>query len=220
MSSHSLGLSEELRGYVQSVGLREPELWRQLREETAQLPMARMQISPEQGAVMRMIVSLMGAKSILEVGSFTGYSGLCLASALPKDGQLICLDVSKEWTDIAWRYWDQFGVGHKITLKLAPATQSLKELAKDRGHGWLDLAFVDALKTEYLEYVELIYPLLRPGGLIMVDNVLWGGSVIDDHDQSADTKAIRVFNQKMHDDPRFELALAPVGDGLSLLRKL
>ncbi len=219
MTSKSVQMDQRLHDYLLRVSLREPPLWRQLREETAALPMARMQIAPEQGQFMALLTRLLGVRHALEVGVFTGYSSLCLSAALPEDGHLVACDISEEWTAIARRYWRAAGVEQKIDLRLAPALQTLDELlAKGRSRAF-DLAFIDADKGNYDAYYERSLALLRAGGVILIDNVLWSGQVADPAAQDQDTVAIRALNAKIHDDPRVELSMLPLADGLTLARK-
>ena len=220
MSSRSIGLSDALRAYLLEVSVREPEALRRLREETASRDEAGMQISPEQGQLMRMLVHLIGARRAIEIGVYTGYSALVVALALPEDGELVACDVNEEWTAVARRYWALAGVDSKIRLRLAPAGDTLDALLARGRAGEFDLAFIDADKERYDRYFEGCLALLRPGGLMLIDNVLWGGSVIDPEDRSEDTRAIRALNAKLGDDPRVETCMLPVGDGLTLARKL
>jgi predicted O-methyltransferase YrrM len=220
MSSRTLTLDDELYDYLLRLGVREPKAGRELRERTRQLPMAMMQISPEQGALMSMLVKLMGAKRAIEVGTFTGYSALCVASALPPDGKLIACDVSTEWTSIGREYWTEAGVDEKIDLRIAPAVQTLDALIAAGEGGRFDFAFIDADKANYDTYYERILVLLRPGGLVGIDNVLWSGRVVDDSAKDADTVAIRSLNEKLARDSRVDVVLLPIGDGLTLARKL
>ncbi len=220
MSSRTIEVTEPIHEYLLSVSLREPTVLTKLREETAPLEAAGMQISPEQGQFMRLLVKLIGAKRTLEVGVFTGYSSLSVALVLPDDGQIIACDVSEEWTSIARRYWQAAGIAHKIDLRLAPATETLAALVADEtNHGTFDFAFIDADKANYAVYYEHALKLLRRGGLIAVDNVLWGGSLIDESQQDTDTNAIRALNQLIHKDDRVDISLVPIGDGLTLARK-
>ncbi len=219
MNLGRLGLSEELYGYILSASLREADVLRRLREETAEMPLAVMQIAPEQGQFMALIVELIGAKRTLEVGVFTGYSCLAVALALPDDGHITACDVSEEWTAIARRYWQEAGVADKIDLRLAPAIETLDALLADGQAGSYDFAFIDAEKTEYADYYERVLQLLREGGLVAVDNVLWNGAVADPADDKEDTNAIRAFNEKLHGDDRVSLSLLPLADGLTLARK-
>lgn len=219
MNKQSIGLSDELYHYLLDVSLREPPLLRRLREETARDPLARMQIAPEQGQFMSLLVRLLGARRAIEIGVFTGYSSLCVASALSNDGELIACDVSDEWTAIARRYWQEVGLTHKISLRLAPALDTLDALLRDGEKESFDFVFIDADKMNYQNYYERALALIRPGGLIAVDNVLWGGSVADAQNQEPNTLAIRAFNQALHADARIDLSLIPIGDGLTLARK-
>jgi predicted O-methyltransferase YrrM len=212
-------LTEQLYQYLWRSIDREPGLLRQLREETAVLPLARMQIAPDQGQFMALLVKLMGARRVLEVGTFTGYSSLAMALAMPADARIVCCDMSREWTDIARRYWQQAGVADKIELHLQPARQTLDALLGQADAQSFDLAFIDADKENYRVYYERCLQLLRPGGLILVDNVLWAGAVIDDDVQDVDTVAIRAFNAELKNDDRIDLAMVPVGDGLTLAVK-
>lgn len=220
MSNRTISVNDELYDYLLKVSLREPPILKRLREETAKHPRHGLQISPEQGQFMRMLVRLMGARHCLEIGVFTGYSSLSVALNLPDDGHLTACDVSKEYTDVARRYWKEAGVDRKVELRLAPAVKTLDALLKDGAQGRYDFAFIDADKSNYLNYYQRVIELLRPGGLLAVDNVLWGGAVIDSKDNSEDTLAIRKFNEALYADRRIELSLVPIGDGLTLARKL
>lgn len=206
--------------YIIDNSVRDTPLLKALRDETAQDEMARMQIAPEQGQFMSLIIKLMGAKRIIEIGTFTGYSSLCMAQALPDDGLIICCDTSTDWTDIAKRYWNKAGVGHKIDLRIAPATDTLSSLINHAGTGTFDAAFIDADKENYDSYYEACLKLLKPGGLIMLDNMLWSGRVADETQQDADTQAIRALNQKLKNDKRIDLSLLPMADGITLALKL
>ncbi len=219
MSNKTLCITEELYEYMLSVSLREPDVLRELRDETAQDENANMQISPEQGQFMGLLVKLLGAKRTLDIGVYTGYSALCIAMALPEDGRVVACDVSREWTEIAKRYWQKAGVQDKIELYLAPAQQTLEGLLKKRADGF-DFAFIDADKKNYDLYYEYCLQLIRPGGMIAIDNVLWGGAVADATINDDDTVAIRALNQKIHADPRVEISLVPIADGLALARKI
>jgi len=219
MSRRSISLTDSLYDYLLSVSLREPDLLRQLREETATDPAARMQISPEQGQFMALLARLMGARRCLEIGVFTGYSSLALALALPEDGRILACDVSERWTAVARRYWAAAGVAHKIELKLATALETLERLLGSGAVGTFDFAFIDADKENYVGYYERVLELLRPGGLVVVDNTLWSGRVADPENAEADTVAMRHFNEQLHRDERVDLSLVPVGDGLTLARK-
>jgi len=219
MSRRSISLTDSLYDYLLSVSLREPDLLRQLREETAKDPSARMQISPEQGQFMALLARLMGARRCLEIGVFTGYSSLAVALALPDDGRILACDVSERWTAVARRYWAAAGVAHKIELRLAAALETLERLLGSGAAGTFDFAFIDADKENYVGYYERVLELLRPGGLVVVDNTLWSGRVADPENAEADTVAMRHFNEHLHRDERVDLSLVPVGDGLTLARK-
>jgi predicted O-methyltransferase YrrM len=219
MSVATIAMTEALYGYLLSTTLREPELLARLRAETAALPSAGMQISPEQGQLMGLLVELMGARRALEVGVFTGYSSTVVALALPTDGKLVACDVSADWTDVARRYWQEAGVASKIELHVQPALQTLDALLASGQTGTFDFAFIDADKTSYDAYYERCLSLLRVGGLIAVDNTLWSGAVADDADQRESTRAIRALNAKIAADARVTASLVPIGDGLYLARK-
>ncbi|MCB9089506.1 MAG: class I SAM-dependent methyltransferase [Calditrichae bacterium] len=219
MSTRTKSLDEPLYNYMLSVSLRESELQRRLREETAVHPRSSMQISPEQGQFMGLLIKLLGARRCLEIGVFTGYSALTVAGALPDDGRLIACDLSDEYTAIARRYWQEAGVAHKIDLRLAPALETLQALRASGQDGSFDFAFIDADKINYDAYFEQCLKLLRPGGMITIDNVLWSGRVVDADNQEEETRAIRDLNRKLHRDPRIDLCLLPLSDGLTLARK-
>lgn len=220
MSNRTIGLSDALYDYLLAVSLREPEILAELRRETMPMAQRSMQIAPEQGQFMALLVRLIGARRILEVGTFTGYSALAMALALPADGRVLALDVSEEWTSVARRYWQRAGVAGRIDLRLGPALQTLDGLIGADEGGSFDFAFIDADKENYAGYYERALTLLRPGGLVCVDNTLWGGSVVDPNKTDADTLAIRAFNAALHADGRVELSLVPIGDGLTLARKI
>ena len=219
MSRRTLALDDPLYAYLLSVSLREPDVLRRLREETAGHPQAAMQIAPEQGQFMGLLVRLLGARKCLEIGVFTGYSALAVALALPFDGRLVACDVSEEFTAIARRYWEEAGVDPIIRLHLAPALETLDGLLADGEGGTFDFAFIDADKVNYAGYFERALELLRPGGLVVVDNVLWDGKVADATVNDPDTAAIRALNESLLGDERIDLSLLPVGDGLTLARK-
>ena len=219
MSKQTIGLDDRLYNYLLSVSLREPEILQQLRQETNNHPQAIMQISPEQSQFMALLVQLLGAKKTLEVGVFTGYSSLSVALALPHDGKIIACDVSEEYTAIARRYWQKAGVADKIDLRIAPALETLDRLLADGQAETFDFAFIDADKVNYEGYYERSLQLVRPGGLIAIDNVLWGGKVADSQFQDSSTLAIRALNQKLHHDERVTLSLVPIADGLTLALK-
>jgi predicted O-methyltransferase YrrM len=218
MSKGSIGLSDELNAYLVEVGVREPEVLGRLREETARLPEARMQIAVEQGALLSMLVKLLGARRVLEIGTFTGYSSTAMALALPPDGRIVCCDVSKEFTDVARRTWAEAGVEDRVDLRLAPALETLDALLAEGKAGTFDLAFIDADKTNYRGYVEGALLLVRSGGLIAIDNVLWSGRVIDPEETDEDTQAIRDLNADLATDERVDIAMVPIADGVTLLR--
>ncbi len=219
MSRQTVNLTPQLHDYLLSVSVREPEILRRLREETAGLEQAVMQISPEQGQFMGLLVELLGAKNIIEIGTFTGYSALCMAMALPEDGRIVCCDISEQWTEIARRYWLDAGVEQNIRLHLAPAKSTLHHLIANGQSGCFDMAFIDADKTAYKDYYESCLQLLKSGGLIMIDNTLWNGAVADPSNQDADTAAIREFNEHLYNDDRVGISLLPIGDGLTLAVK-
>ncbi len=219
MSSKTLSLTDDLAAYIRSVSVREPPVLQELREETVSMPMAIMQITPEQGQFMAMLATIMSARRCIEVGVYTGYSSLCVALALPEDGYIVACDISEEWTAVARRYWEKARVAGKIDLHLAPAIRTLDGLITDGETESYDFAFIDADKTNYWNYYERVIELLRPGGLVLIDNVLWGGSVIDENADDADTLAIRDFNERLQADDRVSLSLIPIGDGLTLARK-
>lgn len=219
MSTKTISVTDQVHEYMLSVSLREPDLLRRLREETAELEAGGMQMSPEQGQFMRLLIHLLGAKRTLEVGVFTGYSSLSVALALPDDGQIIACDVSEEYTSIARRYWQAAGMEHKIQLKLGPAVATLDQLLEAEQHNQFDFAFIDADKENYARYYEQCLQLVRRGGLIGIDNTLWGGSLVDESKQDESTNAIRALNQKLHADDRVELSMVPIGDGFTLARK-
>ena len=210
-----LTLTDDLVAYVHRHGVREHPVLAGLRERTAPLPESNMQIGPEQGAFMALLVRLIGARRILEIGTFTGYSSTAMALALPPDGRITCLDVSREWTDIARQAWTDAGVADRVELRLGPATESLAALGDDA----FDLAFVDADKPAYSDYYDAIVPRLRPGGLLLADNTLWSGRVADPDDRSTSTEAIRAYNARAAADDRVDTVILPVGDGITLSRK-
>jgi len=219
MPKQSIGLDNQLYNYLLSVSLREPEILLKLRQETASHPRSGMQISPEQGQFMSLLVQLIGAKKTLEVGVFTGYSSLSVALALPADGKIIACDVSEEFTAIARQYWQQAGVVDKIDLRLAPALETLDQLLATEQGETFDFAFIDADKENYDGYYERSLQLVRPGGLIAIDNVLWSGQVANPQIQDASTQAIRALNEKLRYDERVTLSLVPIADGLTLAIK-
>ena len=219
MSNRSISLTDALYDYLLETSLREPPVLRALREETLRMTQRSMQIAPEQGQFMALLARLAGARRCIEVGVFTGYSSLATALALPQDGRIVACDVSEEWTAVARRYWRQAGVEHKIDLRLAPARETLEAMVAAGERATYDLAFIDADKTGYLAYYDRCLELLKPGGVIMVDNTLWDGRVADPEVGDEDTRAIRHFNEYLHRDERVDLSLVPIGDGLTLARK-
>jgi predicted O-methyltransferase YrrM len=220
MSNQSIGLSDPLYQYLIANSVREPELLTQLRLETARHPLVNMQVSPEQGQLMGLLVKLIGAKKCLEVGVFTGYSSLVVALNLPDDGRLVACDVSEEFTAIARKYWQQAGVDRKIDLQIAPALETLDRLLADGEAGTFDFAFIDADKNNYAAYYDRCFQLVRSGGLILVDNVLWYGRVVDPvMNEDKRTQAIKDLNQQIYHDDRVQISLIPVGDGLTIARK-
>lgn len=219
MSNRTQALTDTLYQYLLDVSLREPEVLQRLRQETAAHPRASMQIAPEQGQFMALLARLMGARKTLEVGVFTGYSSLALALALPPDGQIIACDVSEEYTAVARRYWREAGVADKIDLRLAPAIETLDTLLADGHSGTFDFGFIDADKENYDAYYERALRLLRPGGLLAIDNMFLGGKVIDPTITTEAVTAIRALNAKLHHDARIHLTLLPIADGLTLALK-
>lgn len=219
MGKQTLDLNDNLYDYLLSVSLRDNPIQQQLREETDKLEWGIMQISADQAQFMFLLLKLINAKRVIEIGTFTGYSALVMANALPDDGQIIACDTSEEWTAVAKNYWQQADVASKIDLRLAPALETLKTLTADGQTEFFDAAFIDADKQNQLNYYEYCLQLIRPGGLIMIDNVLWGGSVADPDKNDDDTNAIRATNQFVFQDDRVDVSLVPIGDGLTLARK-
>ena len=222
--SKPIEITSPLVDYLLSVSLREDPLLKELREETARSGRQGMQIAPHQGQFMRLLAELIGVKRAIEVGTFTGYSALCTALAMPADGRLVCCDVSEEWTSIARRFWQKAGVAERIDLRVAPAAQTLDALIAAGESGTYDWLFIDADKSSYGIYYEKGLELLRPGGLILVDNVLWGGDILReeadlDPEKDRDTLALQAFNRKLLGAQRISLSLVPIGDGLTLARK-
>ena len=220
MSRDTITLSDTLQAYIRAVGVREDADLKALREETAKHPWAIMQISPEQGHLMALLVRLLGARKTLEIGVFTGYSAMVVAKAMGPLGKVVALDVSEEFTAIARRHWAKAGVADRIDLKLQPATETLKALVAAGESATFDFAFIDADKPNYDAYYECALKLVRRGGLIAIDNVLWLGAVADPADQTAHTVAIRELNQKIHADDRVDATLVPISDGMTLALKL
>ena len=219
MTRRSLDLTDELYGYLLEISLREPPVMTRLRAETAAMPRAGMQIAPEQGQFMGLLVELIGARLCLELGTFTGYSALAIAEALPPDGRLICCDIDAEATALAERYWAEAGLADRIQLRLGPALDILAEIEREYPPGSFDLVFIDADKQPYDRYYETALRLLRRGGLVLLDNVLWMGRVADPARNDPDTAALKRLNQKIHGDARVSLSVLPLGDGLTIARK-
>lgn len=219
MSNRRLQVTDDVYRYLIEHSVREPAVLTRLRAATVDIPYAQMQIGPEQGQFMGLLVRLMGAKRCIEVGVFTGYSSLAVALALPEDGRIIACDVNEQWTSIARQFWREAGVDKKIDLKLQPAARTLEALLAAGESGQHDFAFIDADKSSYDAYYELLLKLLRPGGLIAIDNTLWSGRVADPTERDADTVALQKLNDKLHRDERVDLSLLPIGDGLTLVRK-
>ncbi len=219
MSNQNYLLPDSLHSYILATSLREPDILQRLREETAAMPMARMQISPEQGQFLQLLIGMLNATKTIEVGVFTGYSSLAVALALTENGRIVACDVSEEYTRIARRYWEQAGVAGKIDLRIGPAIETLDRLLAYGQGGTFDFAFIDADKENYDEYFERILELLRPGGIIAIDNVLWSGKVADPTVTDPETSALRALNLKLRDDPRVRVSMLPIGDGLTLALK-
>ena len=219
MTARTLNLDDALYQYLLDVSLRETPLLKRLRDETQALPMARWQVAPEQGQFLALLVKLTGARRLLEVGTFTGYSALCMAAALPADGSLMCCDIPGDYNAIARRYWQEAGLAGRIDLRLAPALETLAELERQGQAEQFDLVFIDADKANYPSYLEHALRLLRVGGLAVFDNTLWSGRVLETSPESADTRAIQALNLALKDDVRVDLSLLPLGDGLTLCRK-
>jgi len=217
--AHRSLLTEAVDRYLGTVVVHETPVQKRLREETSRLPEAGMQIGADQGVFLAFLARLIGARRAIEVGTFTGYSALSVASALPPDGRLVCCDVNEAWTSIARRYWAEAGLADRIELRLGPARETLAQLRKRDGAGSYDFAFIDADKTGYDAYYEACLELIRAGGLIAIDNVLWSGTVADPADLRPDTVALRTLNAKIRDDPRVDASLVSLGDGVMLARK-
>jgi caffeoyl-CoA O-methyltransferase len=219
LSNRTLSIDDRVYDYLLAVSVNESDLMRQLREETAGIEFSEMQIAPEQGQFMSLLVKLMGARRALEIGTFTGYSSISIASALPGEGELICCDDSKEWTAMARKYWQLSGLEDRIDLRLGDAAATLQVLIDEGQAGTFDFIFIDADKQNYIQYYELSLQLLREGGLIAVDNTLWSGEVADPANTEPGTRAIRQFNDRLRQDTRVEISLVPIGDGLTLVHK-
>jgi predicted O-methyltransferase YrrM len=217
-TSRLLNLDSRLYAYLLAQTVREPDVMARLRAETRRMPDASMQIGPDQAQLMGLLVRLIEARRALEIGTYTGYSALAVALALPSGGELICCDVSEEWTTIARRYWREAGVAERIDLRLAPAADTLADLLESGANGSFDFAFIDADKENYDRYYEQCLKLVRRGGLIAIDNALWHGAVADPACNDVDTAAIRALNRKVRDDPRVDMVLLAIGDGLLLAR--
>ncbi|WP_422447576.1 MULTISPECIES: class I SAM-dependent methyltransferase [unclassified Endozoicomonas] len=219
MSTETLQLNDTLYQYIYNVGLREHPALKELRELTSHHPYRMMQISAEQGQLMAMLAKLSNARRTIEIGVFTGYSALSVALALPDDGELIACDISSEYTDIAKPFWEKAGVSERIKLHLAPASETLNQLIRNGELNQFDMAFIDADKTGYDVYYEQCLQLIRPGGLILIDNVLWSGRVADAEASDDDTAALKALNRKIHDDDRVDMMILPVSDGLTIAIK-
>lgn len=220
MSTHTINIVDRLYAYMLDISLREPDVLRRLRDETAKHPMAIMQISPEQGQLMQMLVRMLDAKNCIEVGVFTGYSSLVVALALPADGRIVACDISEDYTAVGEPFWKDAGVRGKIDLRIAPATETLDAMITAGETGDYDFAFIDADKPGYPEYFERCLSLLRVGGVIAVDNIFMDGNAADPDTTSENAQAMRKFNAMLKDDTRVELSLIPIGDGLTLARKV
>jgi caffeoyl-CoA O-methyltransferase len=219
VSNRTIGLDDDVYRYLHDVSLRETPVLKALRQRTAEHPMAVMQIAPEQGQFMALLVKLIGARRCLEIGVFTGYSALAVAAALPADGRIVACDVSEEFTAIGREFWERAGVAGKIDLRLAPAVETLDGLLAEGQAGLYDFAFIDADKVNYQAYLDRSLALLRPGGLVAVDNTLWSGSLIEPDPDDADSQALAAFNLRLRDDERVDISMLPLGDGLTLARK-
>ena len=219
MSNRTLSIDDRVYDYLLSVSLKESDLLKQLRAETAAIEFSEMQIAPEQGQFMALLVKLIAARRALEIGTFTGYSSISIASALPQGGELVCCDDSDEWTLVAKKYWQQAGLEDRIDFRLGDAGKTLQALVDEGQAGTFDFIFIDADKQNYPLYYELSLNLLRAGGLMAVDNTLWSGDVADPENMEPGTRAIRRFNEILKQDERVEISLVPIGDGLTLVHK-
>ncbi len=220
MSSDTIELNQSLRDYLINVSVKEPGVLKDLREETLQLDEFQMQISPEQGSFLSFLVKLINAKHTLDIGVFTGYSSLVVALQLPQNGYVTACDTNEEWTEIAQKYWKEAKVEEKIDLHIAPAVETLEKLISNGNEGLYDFSFIDADKINYQHYFEQSLTLVRKGGVIAIDNVLWGGRVLDNSDTEPATRAIREFNSKLFEDDRVVISMIPIGDGLTLAQKI
>jgi len=220
MSSDTIELNQSLREYLINVSVKEPGVLKDLREETLQLDEFQMQISPEQGSFLSFLVKLINAKHTLDIGVFTGYSSLVVALQLPQNGYVTACDTNEEWTEIAQKYWKEAKVEEKIDLHIAPAVETLEKLISNGNEGLYDFSFIDADKINYQHYFEQSLTLVRKGGVIAIDNVLWGGRVLDNSDTEPATRAIREFNSKLFEDDRVVISMIPIGDGLTLAQKI
>jgi len=219
MASRTINLTDRVYKYLVDNSVRDQPVLKALRAETAKLPLSMMQISAEQGQFMALLVQLIGARRTIEVGTFTGYSALVVAQALPRNGKVIACDVSEEFTSVGRRYWAKAKVDKKIDLRLGPGKQTLDKLLADGEAGRFDFAFIDADKNNYGAYYERCLKLVRQGGVIAIDNVLWGGEVANPKAKDKDTTAIRALNKKLRGDRRVDISMVPIGDGLTLARK-
>ncbi|MDE0152928.1 MAG: class I SAM-dependent methyltransferase [Gammaproteobacteria bacterium] len=219
MSTRTFGLDDALHQYLLEVSVDEDPVARALRDRTATLEEHYMQISPEQGQFLKLLLKLMNAQQVIEVGTYTGYSALCMAQAVGPRGRVVCCDISEEWTAIGREFWEQAEVAERIDLRLAPALETLAQMRESGEAGRFDFAFIDADKGNYQAYYEHLLDLIRPGGVIAVDNTLWSGRVADPAEQESDTVAIREFNRMLAKDSRVMVSLVPIGDGLTLARK-
>jgi caffeoyl-CoA O-methyltransferase len=217
MAGRAPFLPKKISRYIAEHAVREPEILRELRAATSSLPNAGMQIGADQGQFMALLVQAMGARNCLEIGTFTGYSALAVALAMPENGRIVCCDISEEWTAIGRPFWEKAGVDRKIDLRIGPALRTLDELKKETQS--FDFVFIDADKTNYANYYEACLPMLRPGGILAVDNTLWSGWVADRGHHDDDTVALRKFNERLHADDRVDIALLPLGDGVTLALK-
>jgi len=219
MANESLGLPPALQAYLARFGYREPAVLARLRERTARIPEHEMQVAPEEGALLALLVGLMGARRCLEIGTFTGYSSTAIALGMPPGGRLVCCDVSEEWTSIAREAWAEAGVADRVELRLGPALETLDQLLAEGAEATFDFAFIDANKDQYPEYYERTIELLRPGGLVAVDNVFRGGEVADPSADDASIRGTRVLNARIAADERVTFAMVPIADGVTLARK-